>query len=244
MSDTNIQLVQWAGVSPKTTLSPPCAKVHMALRFKGLEYKIYNCKSSKDVKRFNARGRVPSLVIDGEVFVDSSDILSEIDRRWPTPPLLPEGTRDQALCRMIEDWVDEVLYFYGLAKRWCFDDGFAWLKPTVFGSLPAPLSWFVPNLIRKQVGGRAKGQGVGVKPREAVDRELNEGLQMMSDLLGNQDFFFGSEPTRADISFSATLDQTQIPGLPPALAIDLSLWPNLKAWSKRMHLRIPTAAWD
>lgn len=244
MSQPKIQLVQWAGLSAKTTLSPPCAKVHMALRFKGLEYSIFNCKSPKDVKRFNPRGRVPALVIDGEVFVDSSDIVSEIDRRWPDPPLLPEGLQQQALCRMIEDWVDEVLYFYGLTLRWCDDGGFAWLKPVAFGAMPPPLNWFVPSLIRKQIKRRASGQGTGVKPRDVVQRELKQGLQMMSDLLGTQEYFLGEQITRADISFAATLDQTQIPGLPQVLAVDLSLWPNLQIWLERIHQRIPTAAFD
>ncbi len=216
----------------------------MALRFKGLEYEIYNCKSPKDVKRFNARGRVPSLVVDGEVFVDSSDILTEIDRRWPDPPMQPEGVQERAMCRMIEDWVDEVLYFYGVYLRWLTDAGFAWLKPMAFGKMPPPLSWFVPGLIRRQVGGRAVGQGTGAKPTEVVQRELCEGLQMMSDLLGEKDYFFGEQITRADISFAATLDQTQIPGLPGILQVDLNQWPNLRDWLQRLHQRIPSAAYD
>jgi len=225
-------------------MSPPCAKVHMALHFKGLEFSLYNCKSPKDVKRFNARGRVPALVIDGEVTVDSSDILSEIDRRWPDPPLMPEGVRDRALCDLIEDWTDDVLYFYGLTMRWCNDDGFAWLKLAAFGSMSPPLIWFVPALIRRQIQARATGQGTGLKPMSVVRQELDGKLQMMSDLLAQQPFFLGDSITRADISLAAFLDQTQIPGLPLALEVDLTRWPNLKDWLQRLHQRIPSAAYE
>jgi glutathione S-transferase len=225
-------------------MSPPCAKVHMALHFKGLEYTVYNCKSLKDVKRFNARGRVPALVIDGEVTVDSSDILTELDRRWPETPLMPDSPRDRALCDLIEDWTDDVLYFYGLTLRWCDEEGFAWLKPAAFGAMPPPLIWFVPSLIRRQIQARATGQGTGLKPMSVVKQEFSDKLQMTSDLLGEQQFLLGDQITRADISLAATIDQTQIPGLPQALAVDLGQWPNLKDWLQRLHQRIPSAAYD
>ncbi len=41
---------------------------------------------------------MPALVIDEETFVHSSDILTEIDRRWPTPSLTPQSPRAQAQC--------------------------------------------------------------------------------------------------------------------------------------------------
>ena len=37
-----LTLVQYPGLSSRTTLSAPCAKVHMALRLKGLEYGLVN----------------------------------------------------------------------------------------------------------------------------------------------------------------------------------------------------------
>ena len=61
-----ITLVQYPGLVAKNTLSGPCGKVHMALRYKGLSYEIKNCFSPSQVKRFNPRGRVPVLLIDGE----------------------------------------------------------------------------------------------------------------------------------------------------------------------------------
>ena len=56
----SITLVQYAGLSDDTTISPPCGKVHMALRFKGLEYGIKNVQSPAEAKRYNPRGRVPA----------------------------------------------------------------------------------------------------------------------------------------------------------------------------------------
>ena len=76
-----LTLVQYPGFTGKTTLSPPCAKVHMALHFKGLAYSIRNVNTPAQVRRFNPRGRVPVLLIGGETVVDSTDILTELERR-------------------------------------------------------------------------------------------------------------------------------------------------------------------
>ncbi|MBC8406260.1 MAG: glutathione S-transferase family protein [Planctomycetes bacterium] len=242
MISPKIKLIQYAGTNGILTLSPPCAKVHMALQFKGLEYETYNCKSPKDVKRFNARGRLPSLQVDGEVFVDSSDILTELDRIQPEPPLLPKDPKLRAQCLLLEDWVDEVLYFYGVYLRWVDIQGFAWLKQAVFGTLPAPLRLIVAPIVRRQVKSRLDGQGTGLKPLEVVQRELAERLQLLSDFLGEQTYFCGQAISRADLSLAASLDQTQILGLPPVLQIDLARWPNLQNWLQRVHGAVPAAA--
>jgi len=242
MISPKIKLIQYAGTNGVLTLSPPCAKVHMALRFKALEYEIYNCKSPKDVRRFNARGRVPSLQVDGEVFVDSSDILTELDRIQPEPPLLPTDPKLRAQCLLLEDWVDEVLYFYGVYLRWVDAQGFAWLKQAAFGTLPAPLRLIVPPIVRREAKSRVKGQGTGLKPLDVVQRELAERLQLLSDFLGEQTYFCGDVISRADLSLAATLDQAQIPGLPTVLQIDLAKWPNLQNWLQHVHEAVPSAA--
>ena len=39
----------------------------------------------------NPRGLVPTLVVDGEVHIESNDIVTLLDRRFPAPRLIPEG---------------------------------------------------------------------------------------------------------------------------------------------------------
>ena len=78
-----ITLVQYPGAERESTLSAPCGKVHMALAFKGLEYETKTVLNPLQVKKVNPRGRVPALRIGDEVFVDSTDILTELDRRFP-----------------------------------------------------------------------------------------------------------------------------------------------------------------
>ena len=125
---------------------------------KGLDYSIRNCNTPAQVKRYNPRGRVPALLIDGETYVDSTDILTELDRRVPDPPLEPDAPEERILCKVIEDWADEVLYFYGLYLRWCVPDGFARMKRHALSRTPIPIRWIVPTIARRVTRRRAMAE--------------------------------------------------------------------------------------
>ena len=43
----------------------------------------------------NPRGLVPTLVIDGEVHIESNDIITLLDERFPNIPLIPEGSETE-----------------------------------------------------------------------------------------------------------------------------------------------------
>jgi len=242
MAQPDLLVVQYAGLVSGKTLSPPCAKVHMALSWKGLEYRTKNCNSPRDAKQFNPRGRVPVLLIDGQAVVDSSDILTELDRRFPAEPLLPAGSTARAQAHLLEDWADELLYFQLVYLRWYSDPGWARLAPAIFGRLPRPLRKLVPALVRRKVRARLEGQGTGLKPLEVVLREVGEGLDMLENLLGEDPFFCGTQACRGDLALAAVLDQLLLPLHPPETAIDLGSRPRLAAWLQRLHQRVPSFA--
>jgi len=237
-----IKLVQFPGMNRGTTLSPPCGKVHMALRYKGLDYELVNVSAPHEIKRYNARGRVPVLLVGEERLVDSSDILSALDERYPDPPLDLEDARERARVRLLEDWADEVLYFYGVYLRFLEPANFARLKSEVFAKMPAPIRWFVPAVALRMVKQRLAGQGVGTKPLDVVQREARECLDALVDRLGGEPFFVGGRFTRADLSLAAVLDQWTHERLSPELAEEVMGRPALAAWLERVHAHAPSAA--
>jgi hypothetical protein len=48
------------------------------------------------------------MQIGGDIIVDSSDILTELGRRWPESPLLPGGLELQGKRKRLEDWAELV----------------------------------------------------------------------------------------------------------------------------------------
>jgi glutathione S-transferase len=236
-----IKLIQYPGASARGTFSPPCGKVQMGLVVKGLDFEVHNAHSPMEARRFNPRGRVPALLIDGETIVDSTDILTALDARFPDPPLTPAEPLDRARAKLLEDWADEVLYFYMAWLRWGIDANFERMRDFRLSRLPWPQRWIVPGIARRIARSRCRGQGVGLKSEEVVQRELVECLDALEALLGSRNYLVGDRLTRADLSVAAVIDQLDESRLTPSAAAEVRRRPGIVAWLDRVHEVAPCA---
>ena len=96
-----ITLYQYPRAGRLESISPFCVKVHLALHLKGLTFEVKDLTGRGNVRRINPRGRLPALDIDGTVVVDSSEILAEIEKGHPDPPLLPSAPALRAQARIL-----------------------------------------------------------------------------------------------------------------------------------------------
>jgi len=233
-----IELFQFPGLEPGLTISPPCWKVHLACKFKGQNYQVYDFTTPIGINKKNPRGRMPAATIKGKTVVDSSDILTALDEAWPEPSLLPANPRDRALVRILEDWADENLYFYAVYLRWLVPENRAHLKEHFFKrNYPALTAGIVVAVAKREVKNRCKGQGVGVKGQGVVERELFECFDVIETMLTDQDWLVGQQLTRADISVFAIIDQLGERRLTPKIAEKLDQYPQISAWRQRMAER-------
>lgn len=236
-----LRLVQYPGLGGRSTLSPPCGKVHMALAYKSLPYEVVTVTTPMQAKRFNPRGRVPTLLVDERTVVDSTDILLELERLSPDPALVPDRPKASALAAVWEDWADEVLYFYGVWLRWCDPEGYARLKRHVLATLPIPVRWIVPSIARREVSRRAKGQGIGVKEPEAVRREFTRGLDGLAAVVSEEPFLVGERFTHADLAVAAVVDQLRVEKLTPWAASEIGARESILSWIERVRAHVPDA---
>jgi glutathione S-transferase len=235
-------LVQYPGLERGGTFSPPCAKVQMALRFKGLSFETRNIRSPMEAKRYNPRGRVPVLLIGDERIVDSTDILTELDRRFPVPPFLPADPEERVRVKILEDWADEVLYFYGVYYRWLIPENFERMRTKVLSRQPIPIRWVLPAFALREVRKRARGQGVGLKDEPTIRQEIEECLDAIEILLTRSSALVGDAITRADLAVAAVVDQWMFEALTPDLAGSIRARPRTVAWLDRVHAVAPNAA--
>jgi glutathione S-transferase len=238
----SVKVVQYPGLTRKTTLSGPCAKVRMGLSLKGVEYELVNVSSPMEAKRYNPRGRVPALILGDEVLVDSTDILTELDVRFEGPRLTPESAAERAQAKILEDWADEVLYFYAVYFRWICPEGFGRMKDLVLAKLPIPMRWLAPGIARRETRKRVDGQGVGVKPREVVLRETAECLDALATMLERREWLVGNAYSRADLAVGALVDQMNMPELTPEMARLVTERPVLVGWLARLLEVTPSVA--
>jgi glutathione S-transferase len=242
MSQPKLRLYQYPGIQRGGTLSPPCGKVQMALRYKGLDFEIKNLRTPYAVKRVNLRGRVPALQIDQTLIADSSDVLTALEARFPEPPLEPVDPQLRLEALFWEDWADECLYFYAVYLRWIPPAHFEQLKKRVFSRLPWPLRAIVPVIALRTVRKRLAGQGTGAKPDAVIWAEFRNALDRLDARLDSRSFLVGDALSRADLAVVSILDQLMSDTIPPGLVSELDPRPALRAWRDRVHALTPSAA--
>ncbi len=215
--------------------SPFCVKVHRALAFKGVSYRPKTVGSPGELKRLNPGvSKVPVLEWDGELVADSTRIVRFLDAKVPDPPLEPTDAAARAQCRLIEDWADEALYWFPVYMRWQVLSNFEPFAERAFGFMPAPVRWVVPKfVIRRGVLASLHGQGTGRLTVEQLMQRLEENLQMIEGLLGEQPFLCGERATAADISVFGPLRQAALPVHPESASV-ISSHPAVIAWLKRV----------
>ncbi|CAN0509218.1 unnamed protein product, partial [Discosporangium mesarthrocarpum] len=67
----------------------------------------------------NPRGLVPTLVHDGQVIIESNDILEHLEQAFPSPPLIPRG-QEQLVHELLEHEDNLHLDLRALSMRYVF----------------------------------------------------------------------------------------------------------------------------
>lgn len=192
-----IKLYDWAA-------SPFSFKVRAVLEYKGLAYTRSPMLGPAllDVRRRGKIGKAPALEIDGRLFVDSTDIVYELERRFPDPPVIPAAPRERALCHALEDWCDEALYFIGLYYQWYEPEGRK-MVPAAFGRslLGRVACLYYQRLLLKQI----KGHGTSRKPAPHVHSDLQRNLTAIEALVEPGPFLLGDGPFLCDFALLGQL---------------------------------------
>lgn len=93
--------------------SPYSEKIRLVLGYKALAWQSVNTPVIMPkpdlVALTGGYRRAPVLQIGADIFCDSALISDELDRRFPTPPLLPEGSHP--LGEFVTAWADNTLFW-------------------------------------------------------------------------------------------------------------------------------------
>lgn len=214
--------------------SPFCDKVLRAFAAKGVAYTLEPMRSPTSLTRHSPEtGKMPTVRFEeeGPPLFDSSRILRELDRRFPDPPLLPDGARDRALARVLEDWADEALYFHLLAERWSKEHRAA-SSELVFAEMSPLLRRAAAVVAPGRIYASAIAQGTARLPDDVRREELARMLDDLSDLLRGP-FLFGRAISVADLACAAQLLAMRASAT-PRLRDLLSARPELSAWLDRV----------
>lgn len=188
-------------------ISPFCRKIRMILSHKGIAYRTveYNGLRASGAGRLSDVGKLPVLDYDGERTQDSSAIAEFLERKHPTPALLPADPEGRALALILEDWADESLYFFELYLRFRIPE----VRPRAIELLCAGRpSWerAIFGLVATRLNERKlDAQGTGKLSRPQAEAAFLSHVDHVDALLGKTGWLVGSACTIADIAVGAQL---------------------------------------
>ncbi len=202
-----ITLYQYPGGAGVGSISPPCLRVDLALRWLGVEFARRDLRRGKQVAAVSPTGRLPVLDFGEERFVESTRILDELERRYDAPWMV-ESEQDAAHLRVWEYAINDYFYWCGYYLRWVDPDGRELFLDALFGRAP----WLTRFMVRKMLVPRQRRRGMlhGVGGREKSDvlAEVKRGAQLLVTELRGGPFLLGRKrPSRADLTTTSLFSQ-------------------------------------
>ena len=204
-------------------LSPFAEKIRQVLGYKRLPWAsvvVPNIMPKPDVVALTGGyRRTPFLQIGADIYCDTALICDVVEQLAPTPSLYPQGRKGEA--RVLAQWADSLLFPVAMAYNF---------QPPGVAQVFADAT---PEQIKAFVQDRAAMRGGA--PRMAgpdATAMYKSHLRRLADMLGNQAFLMGDQPSLADFAACHPLWFTV--NKTPAMAGILDSTPALKPWIQRM----------
>ena len=202
--------------------TPYTEKCQRGLKLKGLSFTLHEPSGPEDYTRWNPKtGMLPVMRVDGELVIDSTDILLRLDQIQPDPPVLSPDPQVAEQQRSLEDWADESFLYY--FQRWM----------RLAAEHPEPRKRRGPRALRVLGAWLAAG-GTWERPQTAILRGIDDRLTDLVNFLGSRKFFYADQLSMADLAVYAmlvTLRNQAIDGTGPLLARQ----PALLAFMERVE---------
>ncbi|PCJ68055.1 MAG: glutathione S-transferase [Rhodobiaceae bacterium] len=188
------------------------------------------------------KGKVPFITEGNVTLGDTALILAylketrgiDLDRHL-TPIQMAQS---HALQRMLE----ERLYWAIVYSRWMEPANAHIENEIFFADIPWPIRGFIARKAHKSVEAALHHHGLGRHTREEIYGFGTADIHALSEILGNNAFLFGSEPSVADATAFGMLINIAGPDIPSPLKDAVNADPRLVAYVHRMQLLFNNAA--
>lgn len=180
--------------------SPFVAKVHTFLKIADLPYETISGQSNM---RKSPKGKLPFIEDDGRLISDSQDIITYLIEKYKLDLDSHLSTQEKAIAYLIAKSLDENLYWCLVWSRWQHEATWKVVKDSFFKGIPFPVSYIVPKILRKKVIKALKSQGTGRHSEKEIINITRQSFQALSDLLGENSYFFGEKISTFDAAASA-----------------------------------------
>lgn len=211
--------------------SPFVSKVHAFLKIAGLEYKtIYGHQNlGKSPKK-----KLPFIEDGSDKIGDSRLIIEYLTRKYSLTLDSHLSQSQKASAYLIEKALDENLYWCLVWSRWIQEDTWKIVKKALFRGVPFPLSVLVPTLLRRNVKKALLAQGMGRHSEAEIVEIANHSFQALSNLLGDNDYFYGNKIASFDATAYAFISSFTHAELDNEMNLQAKSYDNLVAYVDRI----------
>jgi glutathione S-transferase len=182
------------------------------------------------------KGKSPWIEI-GDLRMGDSTLISEyLAERFGVDFDAGLSARERALALAVQHMVEEH-YHQCFEHQLFFGIGSEERLQELAQTVPAPISWILPTVVRRGFGKQLHARGMGRHPDEVIIAQGKADLDALSELLGDQPYFLGDEPTSIDACIFGFLGvSAYVEGDNPLFRHAASL-DNLMRYCERMRLR-------
>jgi len=228
-----IKLHQFAPAFGLPNASPFCMKLETYLRMASLPFELVN---SGDVLKAPKR-KLPYIDDDGTLVADTSFIIEHLKARYGDALDAALSPQQRAVATAFQRLFEENLYWAVVQTRWAEDAGWQKTRQAFFGTLPAPLRWFLPTLARRGLLAEMRGQGMGRHSAAEIQAIGCRDVTAVADFLADKPYMLGEQPSSLDATAHAFLANLLWAPVDSPLQRHARTRPTLEAYCQRMKAR-------
>jgi len=174
----------FGGVSPPD-FSPYVVKLETYLKMINVAYKKEASSPQK-----SPNGKIPYTSVKGKIQVDSMFTIEHLASFGASLDANLDDN-EKSRSRIIQVTAENSLYWTFLYDRFIMDSNWEITKAHMAKSLPLILRPFVPGYVRRRFKKQLIAMGYGRHTQEEIYSIGTKDLKALSELLGDQNYFFG-----------------------------------------------------
>jgi glutathione S-transferase len=228
-----IRVFQFAPAFGLPNASPFCMKLETYLRMAALPFELVN---SGDVMKAPKR-KLPYIDDGGTIVADTTFIIEHLKGRYGDALDAALSPTERAVATAFQRLIEEDLYWAIVHVRWAEDAGWAKTREAFFGTMPAPLRWFVPALARRGLLAEMRGHGMGRHSAAEIHAIGCRDVTAIADFLADKPFMLGEQPRSLDATAHAFLANLLWAPVDSPIQRHAQNRPTLEAYCQRMKAR-------
>ncbi|QYJ06618.1 glutathione S-transferase family protein [Qipengyuania flava] len=215
------------------TVSPFCLKLDAFFRMTGIEHQSITAATPFA----GPKKKAPWIEYQGRTLGDSALIIDFLKGEFGVDPDARLSAAQKGAAVAIQRMIEENLYWAMVYDRWRRDENWPILKGSVLGDIPAPVRAILAPYARRAVTKQLEGHGMGLHSPEEIEAISAKDIGALAGLLGDQDWFFGEQPTMTDATvYSLLANIAYVPFSSPMKPM-IAGHANLAAWLDRFRAR-------